>query len=208
MGIIISIIVFSLLPFLYLFTQIQVVGNFTYAFGNIAGLIGGVLILWEFILGIRELAKKIAPNPATFLKLHIILGVWGMFFVLIHPILEMFSYAEKITFIFVPDLSSTITTYITFGRFAFLLVVLLWLTSTFFRNKVSYKKWLIIHYLSYPLLFFVFIHALFIGSFIRTFLFIKLYWLILMGLYFIGVMWRISLLIANRNNTNYPVSPK
>ena len=105
MSWIVFIIVLSLLPFLYLFTQIQVVGSFTYAFGNITGFIGAVLLFWEFILGIKEIARRITPNPSTFIKLHIILGVWGMFFVLIHPILEMFSYAEKITFLFFPDIS-------------------------------------------------------------------------------------------------------
>jgi hypothetical protein len=58
MGKIVFLIVISLLPFLYLFTQMRIVGNFTYAFGNIAGLIGAVLLLWEFILGIKEIAKK------------------------------------------------------------------------------------------------------------------------------------------------------
>ncbi|MCX6732751.1 MAG: hypothetical protein NTV98_04380 [Candidatus Roizmanbacteria bacterium] len=85
---IISAIVISILPFLYLFTQIKIVGNFNYAFANIAGFIGAAFLLWEFILGIKVLTKKIAPNPALFIKLHILLGVWGMFFVLIHPILD------------------------------------------------------------------------------------------------------------------------
>ncbi|MFH0772808.1 MAG: ferric reductase-like transmembrane domain-containing protein [bacterium] len=192
MGGIVLAIVVSILPFLYLFTQIQVVGNFTYAFGNIAGFIGATFLLWEFILGIRELAKKIPATPAHFMKLHIILGVWGMFFVLIHPILEMFSYAEKLTFLFLPDLSTSMSTHITYGRFALLLVLLVWLTSTFLRSTISYKKWLNIHYLSYPMMIFVFIHALTIGSFLRTFAFIRIYWFMLFGAYLILVVWRMT----------------
>lgn len=195
MGEILSAIVVSVLPFLYLFTQVQVVGNFTYAFANIAGFIGAVFLLWEFILGIRVLAKKITTNPAHFMKLHIFLGVWGMFFVLVHPILEMFSYAEKLTFLFLPDVSSSINAHITYGRFALLLVMLVWLTSTFLRNNISYKKWLNIHYLSYPMMFFVFIHALDIGSFLRTFIFIKIYWFTLLTLYILLVIWRVGLVI-------------
>jgi len=200
MGGIVFAIVVSVLPFLYLFTQIQVVGSFTYAFGNIAGFVGATFLLWEFILGIKVLAKKIAPNPAVFIKLHIILGVWGMFFVLIHPILEMFSYAEKITFIFLPEFSSLSGMQRTYGRIAFLLVLLVWVTSSFVRNKLSYKKWLNIHYLSYPLMFFVFIHALIIGSFLRTFLLIKVYWFTLASLYVGIVIWRISVVIKNKTS--------
>ncbi len=203
MGGIISIIVISVLPFLYLFTQMQVVGNFTYAFANIAGLIGATLLLWEFILGIKEIANKISPTPAIFMKLHIILGVWGMFFVLVHPILEMFSYAEKISFLFLPDASSSIASHITYGRIAILLTLLVWLTSTFLRNNLSYKKWLNIHYLSYPMMFFVFIHPLEIGSFLRTFILIKIYWFVLMATYAGIVVWRVSKMLNNRNKMNF-----
>jgi len=196
---ILSAIVISLAPFLYLFSQTQIVGNFTYAFANIAGFIGAVFLLWEFILGIKEIARRITPNPSTFIKLHIILGVWGMFFVLIHPILEMFSYAEKITFLFFPDISSLTSIHITFGRVATLLVLLVWLTSTLLRQKVSYKKWINIHYLSYPMMFFVFIHALNIGSFLRAFIFIKVYWFTLMTLYIVLAIWRVYFALKRKN---------
>ena len=203
MGTIITLIIISTTPFLYLFTQIQIVGNFTYAFANITGFIGAVFLMWEFVLGIKELAKKIAPNPALFMKLHIILGVWGMFFVLIHPILELFTYMEKTSFLFMPDFSSSIASHITFGRIALLLVLLVWLTSTFLRSNISYKKWLNIHYLSYPMMFFVFIHALDIGSFLRTFVFIRVYWFSLMAFYVLLCIWRIYLAIKSVNKLNY-----
>lgn len=188
---IIAAIVVSILPFLYLFTQIHIIGNFTYAFANISGFIGAVILLWEFLLGIKELAKIIAPNPAHFIKLHIILGVWGMFFVLIHPILEMMVYLENISFLFLPKFSSSFETHVTFGKIAFLLVILVWITSSFFRNNLSYKKWINIHYLSYPMMFFIFFHALDIGSFLTKFILIKIYWFLLLFMYIILVMWRI-----------------
>jgi DMSO/TMAO reductase YedYZ heme-binding membrane subunit len=195
MGGIISAIIISILPFLYLFTQVNVLGNFTYAFANIAGFIGALFLLWEFILGIKPLAQRINASPAVFMKLHIFLGVWGMFFVLIHPILEMFSYAEKLTFLLLPDISSSSATHITFGRVAILLILLVWLTSTFLRQNISYKSWLNIHYLSYPMMFFVFLHALDIGTFLGTFILIKIYWGTLMALYLGLVIWRISIVI-------------
>lgn len=198
MGTIIFAVVASVLPFLYLFTQIRVLGSFTYAFGNIAGLIGATFLLWEFIFGIREFAKKFAQS-AVFIKIHIFLGVWGMFFVLIHPILEMFSYGEKITFLFFPQISTSLQMHITYGRIALFLVLLVWLTSTLLRNSISHKKWLNIHYFSYPLMFFVFIHAFDIGSFLKAFILLKIYWFSLMAVYFGILIWRISIVIRSRN---------
>ena len=182
MNWIVPAIVVSVLPFLYLFTQIRILGSFVYAFGNIAGFIGATFLFWEFMLGIKDLAKKIAPNPGTFIKLHIFLGVWGMFFVLIHPILEIKVYG----------ISSLFGSNFLYGEIAFLFALLIWITSAFIRNKFSYKKWLIVHYLSYPLMFLVFIHALEIGSFLRTFILIRAYWFALLGTYGVLVLLRIG----------------
>lgn len=197
-------ILVSILPFLYLFTQIKVVGNFTYAFGNIAGFIGAVFLLWEFILGIKVLAKKIFSIPGAFIKLHIILGVWGMFFVLVHPILEMLSYAEKLSFLFLPNFASNSGTHITYGRIAFVLALLVWLTSTILRSNVSYKNWLNIHYFSYPMMFFVFIHALDIGSYLKTFTLLRVYWFTLMALYLGIVIWRLYLVLKSKTKLVQP----
>lgn len=206
MGSVLFFIVISILPFLYLFTQIQVVGNFTYAFANIAGFIGATLLLWEFVLGIKDIAKKIAPNPADFMKLHIILGVWGMFFVLVHPILEMFSYFESVAFLFFPDISTVSSVHITYGRIALLFVLMVWLSSTFLRNNISYKKWITTHMLSYPMMFFVFIHALEIGSFLITFTAIKVYWFFLMIVYACLVIWRVILFFRQININFTPLN--
>ncbi len=191
-------IIATVLPFFYLFTQQQVVGNFTYAFANIAGFIGGAILLWEFILGIKEISTRLAITQGTFIKLHIILGVWGLFFVFVHPILEMFVYVESLSFLFLPSLASASELHITYGRMAFLLVILVWLTSSFLRNTISYNKWLTIHYLSYPMLFFVFIHALEIGSFMNAFIVIKAYWIALFIFYCCLCIWRVSVALHKK----------
>lgn len=182
---ILSIIGISVLPFLYLFTQQQIVGNFSYAFGNIAGFIGATFLFWEFVLGIKDLAKKFPINTTQFMKLHIFLGVWGIFFVLVHPILEIMVYDGFIIEAFL-------------GWIAFFLVVLVWLTSSFLRNHLSYKRWLNIHYLSYPMMFFVFIHALDMGSFLHAFIGIKIYWFVLLASYVGLCIWRASIAIKNK----------
>lgn len=181
----------SILPFLWLFTQVHIVGNFSYAFANIAGFIGTAFLLWEFILGNKDLQIKLNMKKGELIRLHIILGVWGMFFILIHPILELLVYAEQFTFLFLPDITTSFDLHVTAGRIALILVLMIWLTSSLMRGLVSHKNWLIIHLLSYPTMFFVFFHAFEIGSYLNTFFFIKLYWISLLFLYLGFIMWRI-----------------
>lgn len=202
MMILYGAICISVLPFLWLFTQIHVVGNFSYAFGNIAGYIGAVLLFWECILGNRELQKKWNMQKGELIKTHIVLGVWGMFFVLIHPILELMVYAEHISFLFFPDISTTFDLHITAGRIAFLLVLMVWLTSSLMRRSVSYRAWFVIHLFSYPMMFFVFFHAFEVGTYLNTFFFIKLYWIALLLSYSGFVTWRIYELRVKHDTTH------
>ncbi|MEI6533657.1 MAG: ferric reductase-like transmembrane domain-containing protein [Candidatus Roizmanbacteria bacterium] len=190
----IYIIIFaSILPFLWLLTQNQVLGDITYTMGNVAGFIGASLLLWQFILGIRQITRKWNVDYSGLLRLHAFLGINGMFFILIHPILEMFVYGQNVLFLFLPKLSNNLDIHITFGRLALLLILGIWITSSFFREKIIYRLWLKIHYVSYFAMFFVFIHAFDIGTFLVTFPFIRAYWFILLGLYVVLVSWRIVL---------------
>lgn len=181
----------SALPFLWLFTQVHIVGNFSYAFANIAGFIGTLFLLWEFILGNKDLQEKLHMQKGELIRLHIILGVWGMFFILIHPVLELLVYAEQFTFLFLPDVATSFDLHVTAGRVAFILILMVWLTSSLMRSRVSYKNWFIIHLLSYPMMFFVFFHAFDIGSYLNAFFFIKMYWVVLLFMYLGFIVWRI-----------------
>jgi predicted ferric reductase len=119
----------------------------------------------------------------------------------------MIAYTEGIWFLFLPDFSSTYAIHITYGRFAFLLFLLIWITSAFLRDKMSYRPWLYIHYLSYPLMAFVFIHAFQIGTYIFTIPFIKWYWIFLTGIFSVLVVWRLTR-ILNLDKVRYEVVSK
>lgn len=201
MIILFGAICISVLPFLWLFSQIHVVGNFSYAFGNIAGYIGAVFLFWECILGNKELQKKWNLQKGELIKTHIVLGVWGMFFVLIHPILELMVYAEHVSFLFFPNISTTFDLHITAGRIAFLLTLMIWLTSSLMRSRVSHRIWFIIHLFSYPMMIFVFFHAFEVGTYLNAFFIIKLYWIALLLLYLGFVTWRIYTLLVKHDIT-------
>lgn len=182
----------STLPFLFLFTQIKLLGEFSAAFANIAGLLGVVLMLWQLILGNRFVSRRISRDYLAILKLHVFLGVYGFFFVMTHPFLEMLAYGEKITFFFIPNFATEFGKHLILGRMAFYLYLLLWVTSALVRNKISRRVWLWLHYLSYPILFFSFLHAASIGTFLNTFVLLKVYFFILMGVFGILVLYRLS----------------
>lgn len=114
----------------------------------------------------------------------------------------MFSYGETILFLFIPDFSSTIATHITYGRLAFLLYLFIWITSAMIRDKINYRPWLYIHYFSYPLLFFVFIHVFEIGTFIFAFPLIKYYCFFLLGIFILLIIFKIFRFL-NIDKTRY-----
>jgi predicted ferric reductase len=126
------------------------------------------------------------------IKIHIFLGVYGLFFVFTHPFLEMISYGKNLAFIFIPNLSSELNEHVTLGIIAIYLYLFLWLSSVLTRNKISYRLWRYLHYLSYPILFFALIHAVSIGTFLSTFILLKTYFLILMATFAVMVLYRLS----------------
>ena len=59
---IILALIISTLPFAYLLFDNKVLPDFWYRLGNVSGFIGGVLILWQFILGIKEVSRRITSD--------------------------------------------------------------------------------------------------------------------------------------------------
>ena len=169
----------SILPFLYLLIFDTSITSFWYRLANLTGYIGGVALIWQFIFGNRGISKYVTSDYDWSLRVHIFLGINGALFVLLHPILEAMVYLKDISFIFVPDYSSEFSTGITIGRFAFILFLLVWFSSSVLRNSLKYRAWLYIHYLSYPMLLMVLLHPRSVGSLLRTYDWLNFYWLFL-----------------------------
>jgi len=159
---------------------------------NILGFIGASLLVWEFILGIRSLVKLFTADLIWVNKIHGIIGKYGILLVFIHPLLEMYVYAEQWLWLFVPNISTVVEKQYTFGRLAFILLLIIYLTSALVRGNIKYRPWLYIHYLAYPAMFFTFLHALTIGTFINQYVFLKALWFTMMALYFILMVFRLT----------------
>jgi predicted ferric reductase len=159
------LIIASILPILTLLFNNSI--DIILRIGNTAGYVGLILFAWEMVLGSRFLVAMLTSRVIKVNKIHMWLGIWATLLVLVHPILSMWSYAQNILWIFVPNFSSQDEIFINFGRFAFVLFLIIWLSSKLIRNYFSYRWWLRLHYLSYPLMFFALIHPFVIGSFFK-----------------------------------------
>lgn len=167
----------SILPFLYLFTRQEIVGSSLATTASVIGLVGSVLLWWQIVLGFRFLFKKIFPDFISITNIHINLGIYGTILVVLHPILEMLVLEHSISFLFTPDFSAGVGLHITYGRIALVLFLIIWILSALLRKRISYRWWKYIHYISYPLMGFVFLHAYKIGIFLSAIPAIRYYWL-------------------------------
>lgn len=149
---------------------------------SITGLIGTVLLVWSVTLGIRFFSKLISPDVLSTYQTHKWLGKYGAMIALLHPVFIMLAYGEDFFWLFLPDISNNFELYITYGRIAFLLIIVIWITSVALKDIISYRHWLYIHYLTYPILFFAVLHARDIGSTIEEYTFLSIIWNIFMVL--------------------------
>ena len=185
-------IIVSLLPFLWLFTQMDLLGGPLHATGNIAGLIAGVLMLWQFVLGIRFISSRMTEDYVSVIGLHKKLGIYGGMLALVHPFWMMVNYSAGLEFFYELDLSTEFGTHLFYGRIAFYLFLIIWVTSAILRKKMKFRPWMYLHYLTYPMMFFVFLHALDIGTFLLSFPLLQYYWIGLAGIYFVVLFYRLS----------------
>lgn len=187
------LVTLSVLPFLFLLTQINSFSDVSFTSANTAGLIGSVFILWQFVLGVRNVSGYFTKDYIALMNLHKFLGTYGLFFIFFHPLLETVAYTENLLFVFVPDFSTETAIYLSLGRVAFLLLLLAWFTSVFLRkNWISYRVWHNLHYLNYLLVPLIFLHAGKTGTFLSLWAPLKIYWLILMSSFIFVLIFRIS----------------
>lgn len=191
--IILTLIIISTAPFFWLSTQTHVLANdATYAFANISGLIAGTILWWQFILGSRFINKKFTSDYLGLVSLHTTLGITGGLLAFLHPILEMNVYGTSIEFLYTWSLTTERALHITFGRIGFVLLVVIWVSSALLRKTLKRRPWLYIHYLTYPMMFFIFLHAQTIGSFILEFPLIRGYWMFLALSYSFILIYRLT----------------
>lgn len=173
------VVILSILPFLFLFFDTKVYESYLSKSANITGFIGATLIIWQFFLGIRGVVKRINPDYDWSMKIHAYLGMYGSLFVFLHPILLAVDRNNSFQSMIFLNFSTEYQTYVSYGKIGLYLFIVLWFTSAVIRKSMSYRSWLYIHYISYPMLFFILLHPFQIGSYLLEYSGIYTYWIML-----------------------------
>lgn len=159
--------------------------------GNIFGLISLVLLFWQFLLGVRFISRIFTPDLVSVTKVHTFIGKYGLLLVLLHPSLVMYSYLEDILWILLPDLSNITGIFIGLGRIALILLFVIYVSSALLRSRLKYRPWLYLHYLAYPIILFVFIHSLQVGTFLKDIMPLRILWIVLFATFILLSIYRL-----------------
>jgi predicted ferric reductase len=125
---------------------------------------GTMLIVWQFLLGIRFLAASLMPDLIWILKLHKNIGKYILAIIILHPIFITLYYLELKGFN--PLILQGPKPFIYFaaiGITAFVIFILVVFTSILARQKFTQKTWFSFHCTAYLALPLVFIHSFPIG---------------------------------------------
>jgi len=171
--------VISLLPFLFLIFDNTIVDSTLGKLANIFGYLGAVTVIWQFFLGIRGVSKRINPDYDWSIKIHTFLGMYGTVLIFLHPLLLMIDRNNSWQSMLLLNFSTVYNTYVSYGKIAFYLFLVIWITSALTRKLLQYRNWLYIHYISYLMLFFMLLHPFQIGSYLQNLSFIYWYWVLL-----------------------------
>lgn len=185
------VILTSQIPFLAFFIIDPGLPDYLYRIANLSGFIGGVFLIWQFLLGIRGFIKNITPDYDWAIKTHTFLGIGGGISVLLHPLLMLLVNNNNFLFLFNLNFSNEYATFVTYGKIAFILFLIIWLTSWLLRKALTYRVWLYLHYLSYPMLFFMLIHPFKIGTILNSNTFVLYYWYFLVIISILAILIKI-----------------
>jgi len=163
----------------------------TLFFANVLGYIGAVMLFLQIVMGSRHIFKYFKTDTVSMNAWHKYLGIYGTLFVFVHPIEEMYVYMSSWSWIYTPNFIIESEMYITFGRFALLLALLVWITSAIVREQIKWTPWKYIHLLSYPLFAMVFMHAVGVGTIFENYLWVQIIWYIMFAIFVIVVILRL-----------------
>lgn len=181
-GLLAGLIILSLVPaatFVPLPTHVTA-KSLSLFVSQITGYIGLLLLLWMYIIGARSVFALWFRDLAPILKLHKLLGKYGSIAILLHPLLVAYYYGESVLYSVIPHLSTNFERHVTLGRIAFLLVVVVWVTSVLMRKKLGHRPWKYIHYLAYISLPFALLHIPDVGSGFMSSVALKAYYLVVL----------------------------
>lgn len=150
---------------------------------NIIGYIGAIILWFQVVFGSRHIFKYLTHDTVVMNRWHKQVGIYGILFIAAHPLLEMMSRLENLLWLFTPDFVVKSATYVTYGKIAFTLFLVVWITSAMVRESLKWEPWKYLHLLSYVVLSLVFLHITYIGTFFENYIVVKVLWLTMLVLF-------------------------
>jgi DMSO/TMAO reductase YedYZ heme-binding membrane subunit len=187
------IVITSILPALFIQLNENDASLNTYKlFAKVGSLIATVLFTWQFILGFSQALSYIIKDLIWTVNLHKNLGRFACVLIFLHPIFITFYYLEKENknlFSFV--LSSPFDYYVLLGMITLLIMLIVFITSTALRRRLSFDQWYSWHLISYLMLPLAIVHSFPIGSTIQNTP-AKIIWYILTAVIIVFYIYRIA----------------
>lgn len=170
-------------------------------FESFSGYYAALIFFWNFILGIRYIVRFFTVDYLWSLNIHKKLGIYGTLIVFIHPFLIIYNRSlDFMRSLPLPFTGSEFATRIFYGQMAFILFLVIYISSAILRSRIKFRPWLYIHYLNYLILLFLFLHAYNIGTYLKSYSYLKLYWNFLFILFIIASIYRVLKLLNWRSN--------
>lgn len=128
-------------------------------------LCGTLLLFWQFLLGCRQaVARWVTPDYLWVIRLHRRLGIAAVWLIALHPVFIIPYYRIKPglqpLFAALPE---PLNRFVPPGIAAFVLLLVIALSSTVLRDRLSHRAWYVMHLTSYAVLPLVYIHGFPIG---------------------------------------------
>lgn len=149
------------------------------------------MLFLQIVMGSRHIFKYFKTDTVKMNAWHKYLGIYGTLFVFVHPIEEMYAYMSSWEWIYTPNFVIESELYITLGRVALLLALIVWITSAIVREKIKWKPWKYVHLLSYPLFALVLMHAIGVGTIFENYIWVKIIWYIMFAIFVFVIIARL-----------------
>ncbi|MCA9387387.1 ferric reductase-like transmembrane domain-containing protein, partial [Candidatus Dojkabacteria bacterium] len=137
--------------------------SYLYMIALQAGLIGGSLMWFQYILGIRAFTNLFTKDILGVLSVHKNIGIYGMLIVFFHPLLIILYNLNLGINLLIPKFDTAYDIGIRLGTTAFFFFLIIWISSALLRTRLGFRSWKLLHFMSYLIFPFIFLHGVQVG---------------------------------------------
>lgn len=169
------------------------------------GYLGLGMLCWSLALGTRDICAHISLDLEKVVRVHKWLGKYGIIAILLHPVLMVVAYSTTPIFIIRLSAVDRFEAHLTLGRLAFILFLLLWITSVVLCEKMGFRPWKYLHYIFYIVTAYALAHIPFTGSYFAEYLNARVYYFVCLGVFVFVTLVKVGSLF-NLGRADYRVT--